>query len=256
MKTLFKEKTLSIVLRSILLGCPILVAPHTFAAATNYQTEEFKANWGLNSIGAHHAYEKGYTGKGVAIGVSDSDFPAGIHELINNLTFVAPNKKGKEHDASLVIGNDVTNDFDPAKYKHGAHVSGIIAGQKDNIGMHGVAYGSKLFVQNMANNIYPLIDGTSVRVINNSWGTENDAHYGIDANNPKYADLTGIDGKTQFNLRDYKEANSKNRPLEFLEKVLDKQTGITIKDAVDATTDTIFVGGVRYDVKNDKSRVC
>lgn len=137
MKTLFKEKTLSIVLRSILLGCPILVAPHTFAAVTNYQTEEFKANWGLNSIGAHHAYEKGYTGKGVAIGVSDSDFPAGIHELINNLTFVAPNKKGKEHDASLVIGNDVTNDFDPAKYKHGAHVSGIIAGQKDNIGMHG-----------------------------------------------------------------------------------------------------------------------
>lgn len=39
-------------------------------------TEEFKHQWGLEAIGAHYAYARGYTGESITIGIFDeSVFP-------------------------------------------------------------------------------------------------------------------------------------------------------------------------------------
>ncbi|MFW2176030.1 S8 family serine peptidase, partial [Acinetobacter guillouiae] len=262
MKRIFKEKTLSILLRSILLGYPIITSS-SFAVPLRAETDEFNANWGLSRIGAQYAYEKGYTGKGIAIGVADSDFPAGISELTNKLTFVTPNKNGKEHNSNLSIGNKVADGFNAEDYTHGAHVSGIIGAKKNDQGMHGVAYGADIFAQNMSNNIYPLLDGTAVRLINNSWGREGEKDYGIYPGNPKWTELIGIDGISTSTVKDFEKKSDKTKPYDILNQVIytttptkrgESKITITVKDAVEAEDGIIERNGQKFNFgANDKS---
>src|SRR3989339_1833912 len=57
--------------------------------ADSWKSDEFKADWGLEAIGAHHAYARGLTGRGVRVGVLDGgsalaqgDFADGDHRAI------------------------------------------------------------------------------------------------------------------------------------------------------------------------------
>ena len=262
MKRIFKEKTLSILLRSILLGYPI-ISSSSFAVPLRAETDEFNANWGLSRIGAQYAYEKGYTGKGIAIGVADSDFPSGISELTEKLTFVTPNKDGKEHNSDLSIGSKVADGFNAEDYTHGAHVSGIIGAKKNDQGMHGVAYGADIFAQHMNNNIYPFLDTTAVRLINNSWGTEGDKDYGINPGDPQWKDLIGIDGISTSTVKDFEKKSDKNRPYDFLNQVIytttptkrgESKISITVKDVVEAEDGIIERNGQKFNFgANDKS---
>ncbi|MCU4492152.1 autotransporter domain-containing protein [Acinetobacter guillouiae] len=262
MKRIFKEKTLSILLRSILLGYPI-ISSSSFAVPLRAETDEFNANWGLSRIGAQYAYEKGYTGKGISIGVADSDFPSGISELTDKLTFVTPNKDGKEHNSELSIGSKVADGFNAEDYTHGAHVSGIIGAKKNDQGMHGVAYGADIFAQHMNNNIYPFLDTTAVRLINNSWGTEGDKDYGINPGDPQWKDLIGIDGISTSTVKDFEKKSDKNRPYDFLNQVIytttptkrgESKISITVKDVVEAEDGIIERNGQKFNFgANDKS---
>ncbi|MRT39293.1 S8 family serine peptidase [Acinetobacter sp. RIT698] len=262
MKRIFKEKTLSILLRSILLGYPI-ISSSSFAVPLRAETDEFNANWGLSRIGAQYAYEKGYTGKGIAIGVADSDFPSGISELTDKLTFVTPNKDGKEHNSDLSIGSKVADGFNAEDYTHGAHVSGIIGAKKNDQGMHGVAYGADIFAQHMNNNIYPFLDTTAVRLINNSWGTEGDKDYGINPEDSQWKDLIGIDGISTSTVKDFEKKSDKNRPYDFLNRVIytttptkrgESKISITVKDVVEAEDGIIERNGQKFNFgANDKS---
>ncbi|MFW1943621.1 S8 family serine peptidase [Acinetobacter guillouiae] len=262
MKRIFKEKTLSILLRSILLGYPI-ISSSSFAVPLRAETDEFNANWGLSRIGAQYAYEKGYTGKGIAIGVADSDFPSGISELTDKLTFVTPNKDGKEHNSDLSIGSKVADGFNAEDYTHGAHVSGIIGAKKNDQGMHGVAYGADIFAQHMNNNIYPFLDTTAVRLINNSWGTEGDKDYGINPGDPQWKDLIGIDGISTSTVKDFEKKSDKTKPYDFLNRVIytttptkrgESKISITVKDVVEAEDGIIERNGQKFNFgANDKS---
>ncbi|WP_419354425.1 S8 family serine peptidase [Acinetobacter guillouiae] len=262
MKRIFKEKTLSILLRSILLGYPIITSS-SFAVPLRAETDEYNANWGLSRIGAQYAYEKGYTGKGIAIGVADSDFPSGISELTEKFTFVTPNKDGKEHNSDLSIGSKVADGFNAEDYTHGAHVSGIIGAKKNDQGMHGVAYGADIFAQHMNNNIYPFLDTTAVRLINNSWGTEGDKDYGINPGDPQWKDLIGIDGISTSTVKDFEKKSDKNRPYDFLNQVIytttptkrgESKISITVKDVVEAEDGIIERNGQKFNFgANDKS---
>ncbi|WP_423855341.1 S8 family serine peptidase [Acinetobacter guillouiae] len=262
MKRIFKEKTLSILLRSILLGYPIITSS-SFAVPLRAETDEFNANWGLSRIGAQYAYEKGYTGKGIAIGVADSDFPSGISELTDKLTFVTSNKDGKEHNSDLSIGSKVADGFNAEDYTHGAHVSGIIGAKKNDQGMHGVAYGADIFAQHMNNNIYPFLDTTAVRLINNSWGTEGDKDYGINPGDPQWKDLIGIDGISTSTVKDFEKKSDKTKPYDFLNRVIytttptkrgESKISITVKDVVEAEDGIIERNGQKFNFgANDKS---
>ena len=103
-----------------------------------FKTNEYNKNSSFDSINASKAYDKGYTGKGAVLGVIDTYQQTDHAELKNKYLWY----------------NDYTRYDDTVENKgkyvpHGTHVAGIVAGNKDNSGMHGVAFDSKLVGANV-----------------------------------------------------------------------------------------------------------
>lgn len=98
---------------------------------SDFNTTEFRRNYGLAQINAIPAYEAGATGNGVIVGVVDTGIDIDHPELI-----------GRIHSAS-------TNTFNPAlgindADGHGTLVAGVIAGNRNSLGAHGVAFQSQI----------------------------------------------------------------------------------------------------------------
>ncbi|MDC9596295.1 autotransporter domain-containing protein [Xenorhabdus anantnagensis] len=147
-------------------------------APDSWLSDEFNHQWGLAAIGAHYAYARGYTGKGINVGVLDE---AVTHhpEFANKLKILSPNDPWN-YDKNPYTGIISFG-------AHGNHVSGIIAANRDGKEMHGVAFDAGLitgkYLQNPYNRTEAMIQ-SNARVINNSWGVR--PRYEIDANgNPK-----------------------------------------------------------------------
>ena len=104
----------------------------------NFETPEYKSQWGLDSINASSAYSSGGTGKGVVIGVIDEALDWGHHEFL---------KEGILHPDSVLTysGN---REPTPLEKFHGTATSSIIAGRKDDTpipkNMHGIAFESQI----------------------------------------------------------------------------------------------------------------
>lgn len=131
---------------------------------------EYESQWDLQMIGVQAAYDRGYTGKGVVVGVMDSGVRATHIDLIANLSDIS---------LDIFTSGPATIDLQG----HGTHVAGTIAGARNGFGIQGVAYDSKLAILRLLdeNNVasgpydapatllnYALDNG--VRIINNSWG--------------------------------------------------------------------------------------
>ncbi|AYA40230.1 autotransporter domain-containing protein [Xenorhabdus nematophila] len=140
----------------------------------SWLSEEFNHQWGLAAIGAHYAYARGYTGKGINVGVLDE---AVTHH---------PEFAGK----LKILGPEDPWSYDEDPYTgiisfgaHGNHVSGIIAANRDGKEMHGVAFDAGLitgkYLQNPYNRTEAMIQ-SNARVINNSWGVR--PRYRVDSN--------------------------------------------------------------------------
>ena len=72
MKGSFSKKKKTILARAIVLGLCLGVFSHAQAAnPSDFETPEYFKSTGLDIINASSAYAKGYTGKGVTVGVSD-----------------------------------------------------------------------------------------------------------------------------------------------------------------------------------------
>lgn len=101
-------------------------------------TGEFLWGGGLLQIGAHKAYDQGITGAGVTIAVLDT----GVNYLHPEL-----------FPQMAVGGFDFYDgEFDYMDYNgHGTLVAGIIAAKKDDYGIHGVAYNSKILPIKISN---------------------------------------------------------------------------------------------------------
>ena len=139
----------------------------------DYQTTEYNAQYGLGNINAANAYARGYTGSGITVSVLDSPFDTDHPNLQN--VFVTG------YDASSG-GTDVTC-TGSCTSSHGTHVAGIIAANKNDSGMHGVAYNAKIkpitvFDSSGSDdtNTSQLItalghaSGNTITAMNNSWG--------------------------------------------------------------------------------------
>lgn len=124
----------------------------------------------FDTINLKGAYEKGYTGAGVTVGVFD--YPVNLaHPEFSNKT------------DSRTEG-ETLNKIDWALLDHGTHVAGIIAANKDGVGMHGVAYDSDILGITIASkvdfetgefdlngdNFTFFFNDPNVKIINNSWG--------------------------------------------------------------------------------------
>ncbi|WP_153043408.1 S8 family serine peptidase, partial [Xenorhabdus innexi] len=130
----------------------------------SWLSEEFKRQWGLNAIGAHYAYARGYTGKGINVGVLDE-------AVTPHAEFAAKLKRLSPEDP--VNYDKILWGYFIEFGAHGNHVSGTIAANRDGEGMHGVAFDAGLitgkYLQNEFNRTEAMIQ-SNARVINNSWG--------------------------------------------------------------------------------------
>lgn len=151
-------------------------------SGTAFQTSEynnmssvFHSVKPLTAICASSAYAAGATGNGIQIAVVDSGVDADHSDINANM-------------ASFTTGSDtVNNDNDASDDNgHGSHVAGIIAAEKNNSGMHGVAYDAQIYAfkafdsagSGTAANIASALDKVKaineIDIINNSWGTNAD----------------------------------------------------------------------------------
>lgn len=107
----------------------------------DFETTEYKANWGLTSIGAKTAYEQGYTGQGITVAVLDT----GVANNNSNLTNVIEGKRfiSSYDEINKKIVQDTSSDTNDV-HGHGTHVAGIIAGNKNDGATHGVAFNATI----------------------------------------------------------------------------------------------------------------
>ena len=134
---------------------------------------EFDNQYGLAKINASAAHDRGYTGSGVKVAVLDGGFDTSHTDL----------------DANFITGYDEEDDDNTpnadshtvAMGGHGTHVSGIIAAEKNDSGIYGVAYEAsvmpiKIFsdagssMSEISNSVAYAVDNGAI-ALNNSWGT-------------------------------------------------------------------------------------
>lgn len=148
-----------------------LIFPLTsFAATAQYfETPEYFASNGLDLINAASAYTQEFTGKGVLIGLLDTEMQSYHPELSGKFDVIeAFDKNGNKLPQPTIWDVSVS---------HGTHVASIMGAKKDGQGMHGVAFDADVIGQvyiGMRDFYYPdekrfFQDHPNIRVLNNSW---------------------------------------------------------------------------------------
>ncbi|RUT03235.1 hypothetical protein DSM106972_055430 [Dulcicalothrix desertica PCC 7102] len=101
--------------------------------------------WGADMLKAPESWAKGYTGKGVVVAVLDTGVDINHVDLKDNI-WINPNDDPNDGYAGDIHGwNFVDNNSDVMdRDGHGTHVSGTIAGEKNDYGVTGIAYDAKI----------------------------------------------------------------------------------------------------------------
>lgn len=182
------------------------------AAKESWETAEYNKNWGLKAMKASSAYALGYYGQGVKVGMMDSGFLTTHQELSGDRwhtvkfegTYSQSGERYPQYASKDEYGRP-QNNGDTGKYNkgdkfsvdgaynpdfndnHGTGCAGVYAGNRDGVGMHGVAWGSEFYSANTggtdSTNYGPFLDynffkagydalvNSGVKIINNSFGT-------------------------------------------------------------------------------------
>ena len=108
--------------------------PASGRAPSDFETDEYKRNYSLGMINASSRYAAGGTGKNTLLSVFDTGADVDHADLAGNIA--------EKLSFSYYTGNGDVRDFDG----HGTHVASIIAAKKNDVGIHGVAFDSRLMV--------------------------------------------------------------------------------------------------------------
>jgi len=114
-------------------------APTSVPLQQDFDTSEYRENYGLDSINAIAAYEAGLSGEGVSVAVIDTGIDLTHPDLDGAILGASTNIVTGQH-ADAQDADDTTG--------HGTAVAGIIAAEKNDVGIHGVAFNSKLLAIN------------------------------------------------------------------------------------------------------------
>ncbi|WXT99312.1 MAG: hypothetical protein Ctma_0035 [Catillopecten margaritatus gill symbiont] len=138
-----------------------------------YETTEYNSQYGLSNIKASEIYSDGYSGSGVTVAVIDTGVDLDHPDLIDNIASGGYDYVDDDADANP--------NGQGAFMSHGTHVAGIIAGVKNDIGMHGVAYSAKILALragDSAGSLFGAIESSidqaisqGAKVINASFGS-------------------------------------------------------------------------------------
>jgi len=152
-------------------GANVVADPLSVPA--DFETTEYNAQYGLGKINASEIYADGYSGSGVTVAVIDTGVDIDHPDLISNIASGGYDYVDSDADASPSSQG--------ASMSHGTHVAGIIAGMKNDVGMHGVAYNTKIlplragnsagsFATSAINSSIDRAISQSAKVINASFG--------------------------------------------------------------------------------------
>ncbi len=169
-------------LTAMILAGLATVPSFVYAAEADWQTVEYFSSRGLDIVNAAAAYDRGFTGKGVRLGVCDQP-----------TNFRHPDFSGKSgssmlNEAKFYYSSDPSvlytlEEYGWAYLTHGTHVAGIAAADRNGVGMHGVAFdadvlgavygeyinGNGFQVDPGYSTFEPYLSLKDVKVINNSW---------------------------------------------------------------------------------------
>lgn len=141
------------------------------AAKTSWETDEYKADWGLTAMNSSTAYALGYTGAGVHVGVMDSGALLEKHPdlagsrfhavKVDNLAYgTTGNRYPQNTGTTSSTGAFAPDSSVPAdgnwdktyNDSHGTHVTGTVGGNRDGSEFHGVAFEADVHVANTGGN--------------------------------------------------------------------------------------------------------
>jgi subtilisin family serine protease len=97
----------------------------------NFNTSEYRQNYGLGAINAIDAYDDGLTGDGITVAVIDSGIDPNHIDMANN---ISPNS------TDIILGRDDLAGGDV----HGTTVASVVASEKNNFGTQGVAFEAEI----------------------------------------------------------------------------------------------------------------
>ena len=139
-----------------------VIKPDTF------ETAEYQAQKGLAVIQASHLYARGGTGQGVPVALIDSGLNAELPEFQDRV---------RDPGFDYVENRPGTHD----RVGHGTQMAGILAANKDERGMHGVAFNAQLIPYRFGDDNEPFFFDSEIsrswqagfdlgaRIFNNSW---------------------------------------------------------------------------------------
>jgi subtilisin family serine protease len=117
-----------------------------------FNTTEFQANWGLDAVNALAAYDAGLTGAGIVVATIDTGIDLDQPDLVANLHPASRDiYDGIGTTISTIAGSTSTfistrtggADLDDAD-GHGTFIAGLIAGEKNGNGAHGLAFNAQV----------------------------------------------------------------------------------------------------------------
>lgn len=111
---------------------PLPVPPETGKKPKAFMSKEYRRNYGLGVINAASRYADGGTGKGAVLALFDTGTDISHADMSSNII---------DRWSYFTDSRDVT-DYDG----HGTHVASTIAGARNDLGTHGVAFEAKLAV--------------------------------------------------------------------------------------------------------------
>lgn len=151
----------------LLNGC-LTVAQQPSLNTAAFETPEYQAQKGLAIVNASSLYARGGTGQGVAVALIDSGLNSSLPEF-----------RGRLRDPGFDYVENQVGTFD--RVGHGTQMAGILAANKDNQGMHGVAFNAQLIPYRFGDDNEPFFFDDEIaqswqagfdkgaRIINNSW---------------------------------------------------------------------------------------
>ncbi|WP_280137131.1 S8 family serine peptidase [Methylobacterium sp. ARG-1] len=116
--------------------------------ASDFDTPEYRADWGLAQINAATAYARGFTGAGVLVAVVDTGIDPN-HPEFRNLSKPGLTRISQGSADAYIWNPEFGSPAFPIpaltdRDGHGTHVSGTIGAARDGVGMMGVAYDSTI----------------------------------------------------------------------------------------------------------------